>query len=482
MPRAAFDALRIAALALVLALGAAPLHAADVSAWLPWTWGTAPQGSLADAVTALRALPDLATVPALAVHVAPEGHWQFANAAGETFTAGTPAEIARAPATLAPDAKDGFASLRLILSQDSLVAGAAALKDLPATRSLFAVIGRDLVPLTPTAQRTLNVNLRPHVGLSTASPDTFLEALAQLRRPLDPSRLRVLSLVPGGPASLPSSPRFDAALGGAAVDVIDPAHLTGALASIPRQTAIITARIDATNLSAQPPSGPEITLSWPALTTAAQDADVDLIVLEAGTPRQPGGRNWLWQRVKVWGLDAGAKRGTLADLIESLARAPFIISAAFDGEARVRLTATPDAVSLATGDGITDWLKQAAGAVTREVTGEIAAAAIHAHLVSHARHSELSARLIPGVPSSAQGLYLLAAALGLLGWPIAWGWWRRIWPTEARAEYASARGFVLARAIRTLAFALVFLPLAAIPALAARLVQLTRRKPRAAVS
>ena len=53
------------------------------------------------------------------------------------------------------------------------------------------------------------------------------------------------------------------------------------------------------------------------------------------------------------------------------------------------------------------------------------------------------------------------------------------YPTEARADYESARGYVLARTVRALAFFLVFLPLAAIPALIARLGRLIIvRKPQ----
>ena len=39
------------------------------------------------------------------------------------------------------------------------------------------------------------------------------------------------------------------------------------------------------------------------------------------TPRQPGGRNWLWQRIAVGGLDDALKRATLGDFLDALGKA-----------------------------------------------------------------------------------------------------------------------------------------------------------------
>ena len=454
-----------------LALLATPPRAA-ASAWPAWLSASSQTQAtgLASATAALRALP-VGPTPVIAAHATPEGHWQFSNRAGETFTAGTPAELKRASSVLLPDAIDGFASATLILSQDTLFTGAAVLKDLPAARSLATVIAGDVLAVQRSARNTLSVALRPSVTVAADDKDAFAEALAQLHRPLDAAHLRILSAVPGGPASLPAIPKFDAAQGGAAIDTIDPDHIASALASIPRQTAILTARLDGANLSVQPPSGPQRTLSYASLTAAAASADVDLLVLHADPPRQPGGRNWLWQRIQVSGLEHAAKRGTLADFLDQLATGhdPFAVSIAADGDKRVRLTAQPIPVSIATTQGVTDWIKQAAGSVAGQVTGAVEPAAIHASLVSTARRTELSRRLIPGLPSSATAIYLAALMLGLFGLPVALRWWRRLWPSEARADYASTRGYILARLIRALTFVALFLPLAAIPALLTRI-------------
>ena len=79
-------------------------------------------------------------------------------------------------------------------------------------------------------------------------------------RPLDRARVRVLALEPGGPSTLTSTPRIDAATNRAAVDVIDPASLPAAMGSIRGQTVLITGRVDGQLLYVKPSSGPEKSL------------------------------------------------------------------------------------------------------------------------------------------------------------------------------------------------------------------------------
>ncbi len=480
------------ATALAFALTALTTSRSQAASWPSWpSWLTGQQpyatADLASAA-ALRALPGNATTPAIAAHATPEGHWLFTNAAGEAFTAGTPAELKRAPAVLAPDPKqngeNGFASVRLVLSRDSAFAGPGVLKDLPATAALYVAVDGVILEARRTPRNTLAVMLRPGVSVEAIDKPDFLEALAQLRRPLDAARMRILSAVPGSPASLPSSPKYDAAQRGAAIDTVDPDRLPDALASIPRQTAILTARLDGANLAVLPPSGPERTISLSALNAAALAADIDLLILHADPPRQPGGRNWLWQRIQVSGLEHATKRGTLADFLDQLAGGTtvFAVTTTADGDTRTRLTAQPIPASMATTEGVTGWIKQAAGtvssAVTGQVTGAVQPAAIHASLVSTVRRTELSHRLIPALPTSATTLYVIASLLGLFCLPVALRWWRKLWPREVRTDYINTRGYTLARAFRAVAFLTIFLPLAALPALATTLFTLsTRKKP-----
>src|SRR5262249_59461755 len=109
---------------------------------------------------------------------------------------------------------------------------------------------------------------------------------------------------PGGPPRLPASPRMDPVTRRARVDIIDPASLPAALGTVSGQTVLVTGRVDARLLYIQPASGAERSILLADLFRAAEETDVNLIVLRAAsTPRQPGGRNWLWQQVEVRGLE-----------------------------------------------------------------------------------------------------------------------------------------------------------------------------------
>ncbi len=75
------------------------------------------------------------------------------------------------------------------------------------------------------------------------------------------------------------------------------------------------------------------------------------------------------------------------------------------------------------------------------------------------------ADFVPFVPSGLQIAYLVGVIAGLLGWPVASAWWQRIWPKEKRIEYGGEAGFRAAQGARLLAFVLLFLPVAGLPAL-----------------
>lgn len=55
-------------------------------------------------------------------------------------------------------------------------------------------------------------------------------------------------------------------------------------------------------------------------------------------------------------------------------------------------------------------------------------------------------------------MYLVSLFCGLVGWEFSSSWWRRVWPIEQREEYGNAIGYQAARAVRLLAFLLLFLP------------------------
>lgn len=454
----------------VLALGLSTPSAAN---WLTKLWREAGEasgkggaklgpGSLDNAALYVKSLPTAGPGIALAAHATPEGHWRFTNRSSEIFTAGTPDEMKRVVAALAPDAAGAEARLSLYLSEETVFGQQSLLKELPAGARLHVVIGKSGFPLIRRSQggaERLLAEIRPNVALLLNEERAVAEALFQLSRPLEASRLRVLSLKPDGPDSLKSLPRFDPATKGALVDEIDPNSLGRALGSLSGQTAVVTGRIEGGELRFRPAAGSERAIPLAEIERAAAAADVNLVVLQSAVPAQPGGRNWLWQKVEVAGLDDALKRATFADFLNALGtdRGQLVVEAvaALDGRALLRALPAGRQSEPITGR-LGEWLSE----VVASVTGNVVPGAVEVMARSEERQRELDARIVPGVPSALQIGYLAGLVAGLMGLPVARRWWVRIWPPETRADYAGGLGYHAARAAKLVAFLLLFLPIA----------------------
>jgi hypothetical protein len=408
---------------------------------------------------------------ALAAQATPEGHWIFVNRAGETMTAATPQELTRVAAILLPEAKADV-KLTLYITEDTVLEYRTALKALPKGSEIFVVAGDESYPIQSTLGRIF-AEVRPGLIVELRERKAFEEVVWQLSRPLDKAKVRVLALEPGGPPRLPSSPRIDPATRRAMVDVIDPASLPAALGAVRGQTVLVTGRVDARLLYVQPASGAERSILLPDLFRAAEEADVNLMVLRvASTPRQPGGRNWLWQKVEVKGLEQAMQHPRLADFLNALV----------GSNGRVLVAATPSgertAIEVKRATEFAGSVQRPGGGVfsgiVSDVTGRVIAVGLEGSMRSAERQRELDQRLIPGIPSDVQTGYLVLILVGLCGLPISRGWWRRLWSPEAASDYAGRTGYWAARTVRGGAFLLLFLPLTALVAAPLNLVRHVR--------
>ena len=208
--------------------------------------------------------------------------------------------------------------------------------------------------------------------------------------------------------------------------------------------------------------GPDRSLLVRDLFSAAEQADVNLVVLHASsTPRQPGGRNWLWQKVEVKGLEEALQRARVADFYNALA-APngrFVVSAKPSGAQRTVLEIGPiaDLPKPPAARPIADILSDAVSGLT----GRVITAGVQAHIRSAEHQREVDWRLIASVPANLQIGYIVLLLAGLCGVPAARLWWAHLWPPENAAEYAGPSGYWAARLVRDGLFIAVFLPLTA---------------------
>lgn len=397
---------------------------------------------------------------ALAAHATPEGHWQFVNREGQVFTAGTADEMSRVAAALLPEgARDG--KLALYLSEDSVFANSAALDALPYNAALHLVTAKGAVELGRSGTGALIAKVRPNVTLALEGRQAFDDAMAFLSRPLNKSNIRTLAVEPDGAKYLSSAPKLDPDSKLPLVDAVHPDLIGRAFASLRGQTALVVGRIDGGNIAFQPSSGAEVSRSLAELREAARAYDVNLVLLHADTPRQPGGRNWFWQKIEIGGFSDAMSKATFADFVDALAArgGTMHLTAAGDGPGRVQLAA----IAEAQGGGAVQSVQSTLTEWTGHVTGEIATKAIDVFARDEARDSELDARIVPWVPTYIQIPYLAGIIAGLISWASTWPLWQRVWPLRARAP--DERWFVhLLRALpNAAAFLLLFLPVAGLP-------------------
>lgn len=445
-----------------------------------------PEGAaLARMLEAMQTRPGFARETALAAEVSAEGHWTFANAAGERFTSASADELKRVVPTLAPEAAKPTARLTLAVSEDAVFRYRAHFLSLAlaADRRTDAavLVGSEVYPLVRRGDRgkeQLYAEIRANVLVELVERRFFDEAVWQLAHPLRRSTVRVLAVETGGPESVPASPQLDPQTKRALTDRVAPAALEGALRTLARQTVILTARRDGDMLAFRPASGPENTRPLKDVLAAAEAADVNLVVLASANPRQPGARSWWWGRISIERLDDALGRDHLVDFLNALAspQGKLLVSVQEDAPGRVRLNARPMKDESSPRTGIGDALSELAS----NIVGQVVVSGVEASLRDRARQSELDRRIVPGLPSILQWAYAALLALGLVGHAVASGWWARIWPPESRESYAGAFGYLTARVVRGTVYGALFMPLVAVASAPAALSGLLLRRAKAA--
>src|SRR5262245_2315407 len=421
--------------------------------------------ALERAAAHIRSLASKPDATVLAAEATPEGHWRFVNRVGETITAGTPEEMKRVVSLLVPDAKPD-ARLTLYLTEESVFARRAALKELPRGAELNVFAGDESYRLLRRSEGTserLFAEIRSNLVVELSDAAHFAEASWQLARPLNKASIRVLALEGGSATRLAASPRLDPVSKKALIDSIDPSSLAAALGAVRGQTVLVAGRVEGELLHFKGASGPERSLLVKDLFRAAEQADVNLVILHASsTPRQPGGRNWLWQKVEVRGLEEALQRARVADFYDALAtpNSRYVVTAKRLNTQRTLLNVTPiaDLPRVPASRPLSDILGDAAASLT----GRVIMAGVEANLRSAEHQRDVDWRLLAGVPANIQLAYLVLLLIGLLGAPLARAWWERVWPREDPAEYAGRSGYWAARLVRDGLFGLVFLPLTAV--------------------
>lgn len=436
--------------------------------------------TLKDGRSVSKAASHLATLPAaerglaLAVDATPSGHWRFQTPDGDTFTAATADEVARAIPTLLPQSSTvlgGNRKVKLFVSPDTVFKSGDQLSDLPPKTELRVVAGKKSYRLHQAdysaganKASTWAAELGPNVRLEMRNADLFDEALFQLSRPLQKSSIRVLSLAPGGPRQLGSVPRIDPVTKATLIDEIDPSALHQALGRAKYQTILVTGRKKGDALSITSRSGKVAEVNVKSLADAAEANDVNLIIIDAATTRQPGGRNWLWQKVEVAGLSDALKRATFTDFLSALGGESGTLAVRPKSLSRGRISLE----TVTVGETVVEQIMPISSTLAEWIgglTGQAVLKSVEIVTRDKKHQKELDLRIIPGIPSDWQIAYIVCLVIGLFfGLSTVRAWWQRVWPPELPEEYASTVGYRAAWIVRGLAFWLLFLPIVSMPA------------------
>lgn len=441
--------------------------------------GTARRGAigLGDARALLRhisKLPTEARKSAVAATALPEGHWRLGNAAGETVTAATPEELAGALRWLVPEVADVPGNrLTFFVDEETVFRRPDAVAALPDRIDVRLAHGERTHAVLRQAETNTNamssrLYARIERGIVVPLDDArrFGEATWQLARGLDRGSIRILSLDAAGSRQLARIGPRDLASKLPVPEAVDPFGLGQALAALAGQTVLVTGKVEGPLLRFEAASGPARTVIVSDVLAAAERADVNLLLLEASSPLQPGVRNAFWQQAEVDRLGEALRGASLGDFLSALAGQGriMLLTASEDRAGRIRLAIVPapgDIGGLASdASSVLDPVSALMANLAAGFLGRIAADRIEVATRSQERQSELDQRLVPGIPSGIQFFYLGLLVIGSLGLPVALRWWRRVLPLRPRSAFAPNR------IGRLIGFTLVFLPLAALPAAA----------------
>ena len=281
--------------------------------------------------------------------------------------------------------------------------------------------------------------------------------------------MRVLSLDKDGPKTLGTLGKRGAE-GLPVAEAVDPAALEAALPSLRGQTVIVTGKVEGETLAFTGVSGASGTVPIADLMQAAERSDVNILVLDAGVAKQPGGTTWLWQERGIAHLDTAMAKTTLGDFIGALSRGQgrLAVDADWGASGHFRLSAKPAASDAPTASG--EAAGQSFGESTvafavdlaSKIAGNVAPQATAASLNSRDTQWDLDNRLIPGIPADVQLSLAISWVLGLIGFHEARRWWaflqRKVagvtppfsWPRRIGSE--ALYWFIFAPLIGSLAF------------------------------
>jgi hypothetical protein len=356
--------------------------------------------------------------------------------------------------------------MSLYLSEESVFENRVSLNELPQDTDLHVVTDAGSFPVSRKGSgdaAIVSARIRSNISTVLTDRALFDETVAYLGRSMNKLNIRTIAIESDAPGLLLSAPTLDVETKVPLVDRLEPSQLAQAFRPIRGQTALIIGRVENGKIFFEASNGTDVSRDIDEFVRAARQNDVSLVILQTDTTRQPGGRNWLWQRIEVDGLNDAARTATFGDFLDVLAakRGGFDLTASRETSGRIQIVANPsDAAS-----GISNQASTALAETLSHFTGEVIAKAVDIHGRDQSAETESDAEIIPGIPSYIQIPYAISFLAGLMSLPMLRRWWERVWPQHV-ADAGAGRGIKIVTGLpRQLAFILAFIPVAGLPAL-----------------
>ena len=384
---------------------------------------------LESAVKIIGKLPAELQKGAIAAEALEDGAWRFRNAAGDTITATSPEGIRSALTGLATDSK----SATFYVGETTAFNGRDALAALPSDAKVHLAVDDASFALLRQkvgGETHLYAELNDGVIVALKDRGLFDEALWQLQRPLGKSGIRVMSLDAGGPKVLGSAGKRSPE-GLPLAEAIDPAAMNTALPSISGQTIIVTGKIEGDSLLFAGVSGLAGSVPVADLLQAAERSDVNILLLDSGAAKQPGGTTWLWRERGIAHLETAMAQASLGDFISALSHGQgrLAVDADWGASGHFRLSAKPAAADAPAASG--EHAGKSAGEhavefavdLAQQLGGNVAPQATSASLNSRDTQWDLDNRLIPGIPAGLQYVIAFSWVFGLIAFYETRRWW-----------------------------------------------------------
>jgi len=421
----------------------------------------------------VRNLPKGNRGHAVAASVSDDGHWHLMNGAGERVTVSGTDELEDAMKWLVPDRFNKERRLITFYMQDEgLLRNPEFIKILPAVARRVIVAGGKSYPVffkRINSEEILHARLRDGIDVRLGDLEAFREVAWQMEKPLNKGNLRLLSLRQDAAKEIPKVGVVGSG-GLPQPDEVDPYFLKSSFTSLRGQTVLITGRVKDDLLYFQPSGASDLSIFIKDIAEAARASDINLIILNTGRSRQPGGLDWLWRKVGIKGLEDGLQQKNFGDFLNMIGkgRGGFDVGVDLQRSSRASMLAGPRVLTpgILEHDNGPDYdgLGSALTDAVAVIKGDMLVASVMADLPSSSRQKELDDRIIPGIPSDLQHFYLGSLILGLIGFPASRRWWRRLWPQENHDQYGTRAALGGAIAVRAILFVLVFVPVVGIPA------------------